>query len=594
MKIFHILFYWVVFLLSNIAIAQLPYSQSDLFYERLWFCTDRDVYVSGDEVHVSLATVDGVYFAPICYSSVAYVEVYSQDNAPIVQKKSALVDGRGNLSFMLPKKMSTDFYYIRAYTNYQKNFGAVSFQTKKLRIINPFEIIPITTADPFQPDSVSEIISVLRNEGDTLLLFSADTSIGILHYSLIANNMTVSGILTAQNDSNNVYRIPLLGCKGAIKIDWKSGDTLSGKISVSRASVSGVGSIDSLAILQDSLRANRISCVSACINSHGIFDDTGVEFGGLIAVPDSFEFESELYGDILYGAVSQAEGKELPHKIFISSPNELDFFIAASVDGIGNFSVSASDFDRHEIFIAVPEDTSSSIQVFLKDEFFPDFATVDKQTYHPEKRLADYVKALMVFVQLEDAFRSPLSADSTNSHLFYGNYDEAVVFDDYINLPIFEDYVHELMPSVYIKKKRKKKHVWISDYDYRGFIGGNPLLLINGVPYFDHSIVVNLDPKIVEKIMVVNHKLSYLGNSFDGVLDIRLKEFGESNVDPVSNAVQFSFEEAGREGKSRETNLPRDIQVVPVWEPYAEKGCSSEEIQCLDRSKYFVRVHGIR
>jgi hypothetical protein len=112
--------------------------QKSVINEKVIIKTDRQIYLCGETIFFSAITYDGNWFLPVSLSSVLYVELYNQDNRVISKGKFALKSGSGSGKILIPRSISSDIYFVRAYTNYMKNFGAGNFFMQKLKIVNPF------------------------------------------------------------------------------------------------------------------------------------------------------------------------------------------------------------------------------------------------------------------------------------------------------------------------------------------------------------------------------------------------------------------------------------------------------------------------
>lgn len=115
------------------------------------------------EVHVTQESAfpgEIVWFKVYCTSSIfpkenlstlAFIELVSNENASIIRKKILLSQGEGLGEFEIPNNLPTGLYHILAYTNWMKNFGESSFFKKALIIVNPNQ--PINNV----PDSTDSL-----------------------------------------------------------------------------------------------------------------------------------------------------------------------------------------------------------------------------------------------------------------------------------------------------------------------------------------------------------------------------------------------------------------------------------------------------
>src|SRR5689334_24078119 len=63
--------------------------------EKIYVHTDKTFYVPGEIIWFKVYVVDGHTHAPIDLSKVAYVEVLDKNNTPVLQAKTALLNGSG-------------------------------------------------------------------------------------------------------------------------------------------------------------------------------------------------------------------------------------------------------------------------------------------------------------------------------------------------------------------------------------------------------------------------------------------------------------------------------------------------------------------
>ena len=90
--------------------------------EKVYVSTDRDVYVSGDEIWCSLFTMDAFTGKLSPYSAVSYVELVGVDGTVAVAK-IGLMEGRGAGKFRIPVTVPTGNYRLLAYTaQYQEAY----------------------------------------------------------------------------------------------------------------------------------------------------------------------------------------------------------------------------------------------------------------------------------------------------------------------------------------------------------------------------------------------------------------------------------------------------------------------------------------
>ena len=120
--------------------------------EEIYVHTDRDEYISGEDLWFNLYLIDRQSSKPSLNSRIAYFELLNHENRPVVQKRILLNEGFGPGQIVLPDSLSTGTYTIRAYTSWMRNFLPVNCFMKEIRIYNSLSDKAI--ADNFYSDNI--------------------------------------------------------------------------------------------------------------------------------------------------------------------------------------------------------------------------------------------------------------------------------------------------------------------------------------------------------------------------------------------------------------------------------------------------------
>ena len=140
--------------------------------EELYVHSDRDEYISGEDLWFNIYVLDRKSLKPSSESRIAYFELLNPENRPIVQKKIGLDGGSGQGQIVLPDTLSTGTYIIRAYTNWMKNFLPFNCFSREVHIYNAFSSRSfkrnMNSAASFTPDGGIMNYSQSVNTGLTL------------------------------------------------------------------------------------------------------------------------------------------------------------------------------------------------------------------------------------------------------------------------------------------------------------------------------------------------------------------------------------------------------------------------------------------
>ena len=135
---FLISFFWLVASLSFLQ-AQDKKAISDI--EKVYLHTDRSIYFMGEDLWYKAYNVRSYNHLLFDNSNILYVELISADSKIIARNKTNLEMGLGNGDFQLQDSLGVKpgVYQLRAYTNWNRNFGEDFVFKKEIQIIDVFE-----------------------------------------------------------------------------------------------------------------------------------------------------------------------------------------------------------------------------------------------------------------------------------------------------------------------------------------------------------------------------------------------------------------------------------------------------------------------
>jgi len=104
--------------------------------EKVVIHTNRNDFIVGEKIYFSASVHDIGNDALSEISSVLYIEIRSAKGLSIDKLRLGIVNGLAHGEIFLDSKFDSDYYYLIAYTKWQKNFKA--FSSKCISIINPY------------------------------------------------------------------------------------------------------------------------------------------------------------------------------------------------------------------------------------------------------------------------------------------------------------------------------------------------------------------------------------------------------------------------------------------------------------------------
>ena len=169
--------------------------------EKVLLTTDRTIYFAGEQIW--LKTICRLTAGTDSLSRVMYVELLDKKAKPVVQKKIRVINGLSTGVIEVPEDILTGVYYIRAYTQYMRNFEKELFYTTELTIINadlPAKEIIQTIAKDTVVDEKSGLVQINMPSA----VFIPNASVEVELTGKESKEVSVSVVKKGSYESNKV------------------------------------------------------------------------------------------------------------------------------------------------------------------------------------------------------------------------------------------------------------------------------------------------------------------------------------------------------------------------------------------------------
>ncbi|MCD6333648.1 MAG: hypothetical protein J7L89_10300 [Bacteroidales bacterium] len=129
--------------------AQAPVDQSALrFQETIWLNSDRSIYLAGEQIHYHVALFEKDTYKPSVLSRAVRVELMDQEGNRVCQQNVLLIHSKVFSNMPVPAVTKSGWYYLRAYTNWMRNFSVSDFSVLPVKIVNPAGLASIALVKP--------------------------------------------------------------------------------------------------------------------------------------------------------------------------------------------------------------------------------------------------------------------------------------------------------------------------------------------------------------------------------------------------------------------------------------------------------------
>ena len=426
--------------------------------ERIWFSTDRNIYVAGERIWCSALCMDAATRTPSELSSIAYMELHSASG--IAQTaKIALMEGRGAGYIDLPNTLPTGNYRLIAYTSANFNELGYDFDAAFSREISIFNVLSTARSGEVKVVEESDYLA----------------AVAIAPFTTPCADVQIS----VAPEAGRLDRIPVC-------IVNNTGEKITFSLS--------------------------------------IFNEDGILVGKMTG-PEEF---LEMLPDVDKVIFDHNRTPEYEGEIIIAQSNEKTAYISA----IGNYS---------DVYIAESAD-DGTVRFFTGNiygdvELVGNIASIRQPFAEPQLKapspllisqsLRDRLEFRGAAMQIGRRFDSDTLCEllPKRENTLLGAERITYLLDDYTRFPLMEEVIVEYISQIRARKKAdgtRDIQVKIENVFRTGeFAEDASLMMVDGVPIFDHEMIYRYDPMLVESIDIYPYAYFIGSRQFDGIVNMK-------------------------------------------------------------------------
>ncbi len=568
-------------------------------YEKILFQTDRELYIAGEDILINAFLLTD---EEINYSRVLYVEVYDTKKNIIEQIKFEIHDKKTSGRIKIPESINTQLCFIRAYTNFMKNFSVELIPTKLLTVINPS--VPISASNSSKEKELInedlEKINVSVSEEKAIFSFHVldEESLGLdaklydNYFDLIPSELSQTSdyfkvmrnsipdglnyVAFYKKDNNKLVAVrPFFNWGETSKIDFSLTNTtfkprervdisIQNRELFKNISISVVkkgtaqneelpGNIlNNLSLLNSFLQENQSLLYHLKDTVDFYLDKAGKEmvisgtFAKLLEKSSDTEilYNREFIGATLTGIVLDKENNPVNGaQVDLSVFNGKQQLHTTKSDSTGKFSLSLypGTFAANRIMVQTVHSDSLQEKILLDYDYSNKFVdnTASMDIDSSDRKLLEEL-----YINLQITKR--IKIDNNNiyndtSFFMFGEPSFSVKLDDYINLPNLEEVFSEIIPYVSVKRKSKVPYLSVFNEE-REIYYNSPLVLLDFISIYNIDALLKIKPVNLSKIDVINRSYCLGDYSYDGIVSIITKNNQFSDYEFPDNVVFLNFE----------------------------------------------------
>lgn len=257
-------------------------------------------------------------------------------------------------------------------------------------------------------------------------------------------------------------------------------------------------------------------------------------------------FLPEYRGHLVQGFVKTLDGQPAPGILtYLAAPGKAVRVYSSRSKEDGEVLFEMQNFKgTSEVVVQNNITTDSIYEISIANPFSKDPASLTSRPFLLQPSALNSLLERSVAMQAQDIFFDHRTAPllSTDSSSFFGEADETYYLDDFTRFPVMEEVMREYVPGVWVRKRKDGFHFMVIDNVNRGVFNNTPLMLLDGVPFFDEDEIMNFNPLLIKKLEVVT-KRYYLGpGSYPGIVSYRTYSHDLAGFELQPKALKLDYE----------------------------------------------------
>ncbi len=303
-----------------------------------------------------------------------------------------------------------------------------------------------------------------------------------------------------------------------------------------------------------------------------------------------FTYAAEYNGHLITGKIVDTRtGDPVPNvEGFVSAPGTRADFASAISDREGRVAFDLPHMYGSKEIVAQTNSTNhdSLYRVDINSPFSDVYPSWPETPFILPLRNPKTVLEHNLSMQVQNAYgamkaQGLVFPPSVDTAFFYNKPDLSYLLDNYVRFTTMEEVLREYVQLLNVQRHGEHFHLWAYNDPGKVPFDDDPLVLLDGVPYFNIDLFMKCDPLKVWKIDVITRRYMLGGSYFDGILNcISYKgDLAGLPIDPHATALDYEGLQERRvfyspsyvDGAHRASRLP-DFRDVLYWDPSLSGG----------------------
>jgi len=224
--------------------------------------------------------------------------------------------------------------------------------------------------------------------------------------------------------------------------------------------------------------------------------------------------------------VDPVTGKALTGKeVYLSVPSRRTQVSVTTSNNDGKLKFELRNFyGSSEIILQTNLNTDTTSRIEMTDPFSTQYGRWRLPEYKGNFRNSEAMLYRGIYEQAQRVYHhaaySRFVSEYADTNTFYFVPDEKYMLDDFTRFQTMEEVIREYVVSTNVLLKRNKFQLYLADRPHESFFTDPPLILIDGVPYFDANELFAQDPKKIRRLDLVNREYNLGAQTYYGIISL--------------------------------------------------------------------------
>ena len=323
----------------------------------------------------------------------------------------------------------------------------------------------------------------------------------------------------------------------------------------------------------------------------------------------AFNFLPEYSGHVINAKIVNIEGGAPANNIitYLGIPGKRVQLYTSESDSEGHLAYQTKDFfGPAEVIVQTNELKDSTYRIDIVSPFSEQYSKTPLPKFEFNAAMANALQQHSLGIQVLNIYSANMLKrvydPLADSSAFYGNPYKTYKLDDFTRFTTMEEDLREYVSEDNIVKSRGKFHIKV--LSSTGFLDGDPLVLLDGIPVFDVNKIFSIDPLKVRKLEIVPFRYYYGPSEEEGIFSFTTYkgDLGGVELDPKAVVIDYEGLQLRREfyspvydNETQAASRMPDFRNVLYWAPSVNaQGKDAVSFYSSDQpGKYMGIVQGL-